>query len=405
MANEKLKSVRGAPGLFVNPRGQYHLAVTAKSEKTGKLRKARRTLSLGTTKAEALRVLAELKVGLAAGEPLQQRPTADVPTVRAYATLWGERQLARGKWNPHGGTAEAVGYRLDRYVMPRFGDYLVDRISSPDIEAWLDWMATQVGVRTTRATYGHLRGVVREARKGLGLPPLDFPPAPVAPKDGKDVPLTWDNYDRDNGLALTRDQLTIFFDAAKASSPSGWYPMCLLGFASGARFSELTTARAGDFRLDDEIGVWLCRQHLVAARRSSEPGTKWNPRGKVNLIDAHSTRLLRPILAGKAEDELVFPSKQATTPYRTGKGLQWFLDAVSRATGLPQMTSKVFRQTYLTLSHLESMADAMSQAQAGHTDPKTTMAYVKPSMGHRKEHARKMAGVLHLVDDGDDGDE
>jgi hypothetical protein len=43
------------------------------------------------------------------------------------------------------------------------------------------------------------------------------------------------------------------------------------------------------------------------------------------------------------------------------------------------------------------MADSMAQAQAGHGDAKTTMAYVKPSMEHRKQHARKMGSVLYAV--------
>ena len=73
---------------------------------------------------------------------------------------------------------------------------------------------------------------------------------------------------------------------------------------------------------------------------------------------------------------------------------------------MPHMTSKVMRRTYLTLSHLDAMADAFTQAQAGHSSPEMTMRYIKPSMDARKQHAAKMADVLYLpASSGTDSDE
>ena len=67
---------------------------------------------------------------------------------------------------------------------------------------------------------------------------------------------------------------------------------------------------------------------------------------------------------------------------------------------IPGLSSKVFRRTYVTLSHLSVMADAMTQAQAGHADGKTTMVYFKPQLASQAEHAAKMDGLLHLVKGG-----
>jgi integrase len=66
---------------------------------------------------------------------------------------------------------------------------------------------------------------------------------------------------------------------------------------------------------------------------------------------------------------------------------------------IDRVTTKVSRQTYLTLAHLKGIADTMAQAQAGHTHGRTTMTYVKPTIEHRKEHARSMAEVLHGDDE------
>lgn len=93
----------------------------------------------------------------------------------------------------------------------------------------------------------------------------------------------------------------------------------------------------------------------------------------------------------------MFPSRQAGHRFRSQKGLQWFFDRVAREADLPRMTSKVFRRTYQTLAHLDMMASAVAQAQAGHSDPRTTAMYHKPNLEHRKQHARRMAGVLYSV--------
>lgn len=396
MTTEKLKPVRGIAGLFVSPRGLYVIKTSARSVKTGKMVYGKRTLPEGASRNEAIAALAAVKEDLRTGEPGARR-ASDVPTLRAYVPCWAESQIASGRWSTEGGTASAVGWRLDKYVIPRFGDYLLDQITYADLERWLAWMLTKVGTRTVRAAYSALRQAVKAGRKTHGLPPMVYPDLPREPRDGKAEPLTWENFDRKDGLALTREQLGRFLVAARAISPHGWYPMTVLGFGTGARFSELAACRVEDFDLRDDVGIWLCRRHLVD--RVERAGVKWDRRGTVKLLDVETTRLLRPFLVDRTREAPLFPSDQGGVTYRTQKGMQWFLDAVSARTGLPRMTSKVFRRTYLTLSHLQTMADAMSQSQAGHTDALTTMTYVKPSLEHRREHARRMGQVLYVVDE------
>jgi|GEM_PF-3242815 len=403
MAKEKLKPVKGVAGLFVNPRGQYVIRTTALSEKTGKLGERSKTLKPGTTKDIALRELADLREKLRSGE--SDQPARQAPTLEAYAPLFAQRRLSRGKWSANGGTAEITGWRLDRYVIPVLGDYLLDRITYGDLQAWLDGMAARgLSARTIRAVYGNLRSLIRDGRRDYGLQPLPaFPDPPAAPKAAK-TELTWENFDQGQA-ALTREQLALFLEASKQESPHGWYPFVVLGFASGARFSELAAVEVQDLNLSGDVGIWLCRRHLIASRGESAPGVKWDPKGEVKLLDTTSTQILRPFLIGREPTELLFRSDQPHYEFRSNKGLQWFFDVICAKTKLPRVTSKIFRQTYLTLSHLESMADAMSQAQAGHTDARTTGAYIKPSVEARKQHAKRMGGVLYAVPEPDRSDE
>lgn len=375
---------------------------TAMNQRTAKMREIRRTLKPGATMADAVRLLLVLKREAAQVEE-RRIPDEDLPTVQAYAVVWGQRRLTKGHWSPTGGTPETVGYRLDRYIMPRLGDYIVGRLTYGDIVRWLDWMSGQVGRRTIRAVYGHLVSIDRESRRDYNRPAIQYPDAPPPPRREAEKPLTWENFDGVDGMALTRAQLATFLAVARELSPADWYPICLLGFATGARVSELLAAEAGDFDLDREVGIWLCRRHLVLVRGASEPGTKWNRRGQTVLIDDVSTQLLRPYFVGLRPIDLVFPSSQTGSRYRSTNGLQGFLNRVATQSGLRRMTTKVFRRTYQTLAHVRSIADAMAQAQAGHANPKTTMMYVKPSIDQRREHARSMADVLH--DPADDRDE
>ena len=202
----------------------------------------------------------------------------------------------------------------------------------------------------------------------------------------------------------------MFLETAERLDPDGWYPMAVLGFGSDARFSEVTACQACDLDLADDIGVRLVRRHLVVARKAIAPGTKSRPKGQVRLLDAITTARLRGYWQRRrlqGQEALMFPpSGRANGALcRSHQGFQKFLDRVSDAADLPRMTSKVMRRTYLTLSHLDAVADALTQAQAGHATPEQTMAYIKPTLEARKQHARKMGEVLYLKSTGTVGDE
>jgi integrase len=399
--------VGGVPGIFRDNKGRFVILTTGLSVKTGKLsNKVRRTLPDGATEEEALKALATLKEQIKSGTAgVARGPKLKIPTLRAYAPSWAESQIASGQWSVDGGTAESVGWKLEEYVMPHLGDYLIDQITYADLQGWLVEMARRGFLpNTIKGAYGHLRCLVRAGRKTYGLPSLaEFPPPPRA--DTSRTPLTWDNFNTDEGAALTREQLGEFLSAAKQMSPNGWYPLCVLGFGSGARFSELAAVQVQDLDLARDVGVWLRRRHLISGTGESRPGIKWKPSGKVNMLDPETTRMLRPFVYGKGAEELLFSSDQGGSEFRSNNGLNDFIRAAATAAGIeiPGLSSKVFRRTYVTLSHLSVMADAMTQAQAGHADGKTTMVYFKPQLASQAEHAAKMDGVLHLVKGGAGG--
>ena len=412
MANDKLTTTRH-PGVYRRARdGRLVIRATAKDEKTGQIRQIKRTLAPDASVAEALELLGAMKVQARRGGA--HKSVAVVPTLRACVPRWTRSRLTSGAWNADGGTIPVVAARLEGHVLPVFGDFLLDKIAYADLADWLATMkAKGLAPTTIEPIYSHLKCLIRDSRRDLGLPPLsDWPPAPKTTGRDKATPLglSWDNYAQTNeGMALTRAQLGTFLNAAEGLDPNGWYPMAVLGFASDARFSELTACIVDDLKLDDEIGVWLVRRHWVVSRKATAPGTKRKPEGEIRLLDGISTTLLRAHwqrrrLAAGPEALMFPPSGRAKgAQCRSHQGFQKFLDRVSAVTDLPRMTSKVMRRTYLTLAHLEAMADAMAQAQAGHTTPEMSARYVKPSIEARKEHAAKMGSVLYLPTAAADG--
>ena len=411
MARDKLHRTRH-PGVLRRERdNRLIVRAKAKNVKTGKSKEVRETMPAGATVAEALVVLARLKVEAREGEARAARPT--VPTVRGYVPRWTASRLSTGKWNADGGTVTVVGRRLDNHILPHFGDFLIDRITYSDLADWLAAMVKKGLMPTTiEPCYSHLRCLIVDARRDLGLDPLkDWPDAPK-PRKADGTELSWSNYKQQGeGLALTVQQLAGFLDAAERLDAGGWYPVAVLGFGSSARFSELSACECDDLDLAEEIGVWLVRRHLIVERKTVAPGTKYHPEGVVRLLDAVTTARLRPYWQRRRLEAgargLMFPSAHPSPKcvYRSHQGFQKFLDRVSDAAGLPRMTSKVMRRTYLTLTELDRRAGAMAQAQAGHGSNASTLTYVTPSVEARKDHARKVGDVLYLKPTGTDSED
>lgn len=98
-----------------------------------------------------------------------------------------------------------------------------------------------------------MRSLIKDGRRDHGFPPLPEYPEPPRATRSEEGELTWENYENDIGAALTQEQLGSFLTKAKELSPNGWYALCVLGFGSDARFSEL--AAVGDCQRSCRLGA------------------------------------------------------------------------------------------------------------------------------------------------------
>lgn len=240
MARFKLNQTRH-PGVYRRANdGRLVVRVSAVSDKTGKLKERMRVLPANTSLHTARTVAEELRQGLRA-DIETRRP----PTLGAYAPRWLKRKIASGDWREGSTSSRTTISVLENHILPTLGDVLIARLTVADLREWMDaQLESGAKASTIRNRWGHCKVLVREAcvEHGLPDPTVAVKPPKAKKKGGRDLVL------------MPAEVRTVLAYTRAKRVP--WHPLVLLGFASGARQSELLTARVADFDLQDEVGVW-----------------------------------------------------------------------------------------------------------------------------------------------------
>lgn len=379
-------------GVYLRPDGAFFLRVTYVAP-SGKREDLRRVLPAGTPLKKAEMEIAAMRLAVRAPPVPEPTPAPDLPTVAGYAIVWATRKAERGRWREGSNSRRAVETTVERMVLPDIGHLKVDEVTLRHLQAWLDSMLrrTHAGGKHYSANYIRqawayaadiLEGAAAEY--GFTAPRFDLVDLPKAGRKG--------------GLdqALTPDQLHQVM-ATVREQYSEWWPVVLLGFASGARLSELMAAEVRDLELSGQVGVWRIVRHL-GEDDTVVPGTKTGPE-RIAYIDPVSTELLREALKGAFGLASVAPVKRyqrERTPGRSPKReqIRKFFWVLSERAGI-EMTLKVFRQTYTTLSRLAGVASVVVQEQVGHSSEQVQDIYTRLAPEMRMTAALQLAAILH----------
>lgn len=376
MAREKLEPTN-YPGIFRDQVGRIVIRVSGVDPKTGKLREKRRTLKADQTMRDAVRQLVALRAE-ARGETVR----VSTPSLLICSQTWVKRKGARGEWRPGATTKPNVVGILKNHVWPFLGDILLDQLTVADIREWMDAMMEAAQPSTVRARWSTvLAPMLKEMLAEYGLPDLTTgvktPRAPA--KGGAD-------------LVLLPEQMQSVLAYTRAVEPD-YYALAVLGFASGARVSELAPCKVSDLDLSAEVGRWGIARHL-GHKSNLLDGSKTGP-GRVAYLDPWSTAELRRLT------EKRFAADWLTRGRKTGQHVcRWavndYLGRAAKAAGLPGLSSKTFRQTYVTLCQLAGLSLAHAKDQVGHTTDKMLDVYTRTPVELREASARRMEGVLKL---------
>lgn len=326
------------------------------------------------TRKEAERFLAENTHKVSRGEFVDP---SRIPQFADIAELWFQTKLNRRPSHYCD-----LRQRLDKHILPRFGNMRLDRISISEVEKFRDDLVKAgYAHRTINATLRIMSAVFRLAIKYGECPrnPLEHvdraTPAAKEMKPGQEgADPAHDAIDPDNVLGPTEIKRLL-----KASKPGFERTLFEMAYLTGAREGELLALVWSDLELPKEgPGQMVVRRSLSWARLRGEkerarfypPKTKAGRRTvslpQVLVADLKCWKLQCP----PSSNDLVFPDFDGK-PLKREKMLRvHFRRALSQA--------RIRRVTFHSLRH--SCASAMLAAGAPITEVQHRLGHASPAI-------------------------
>lgn len=330
---EKRPGERGYRARYLDPLGRKHSRTFAR-------------------KADAQRFLLEIEADKARGAWIDPRG-ADMP----LAAWVEEFLLLARRLSPT--TVQTYRRDLERYVLPRFGEYRIGRLPADEIENWLnDEVAAGIAPSSVHRHYRTLRRVLQVAvqKQRLLSNPCDRVEPPRVPKREMTF-LTWEQV----------------VDLAEAHSER-FRPLIYLAVDAGMRWSELIGLRRSRVDLRNrkvrvteqlvrlDTGEWLRKEPKTGASVRSITISPFT----AEILAPHLERFAVPGLDG-----LVFPNGAGKPVASSSFYNQHFRRALSRA-GI-RCRFHDLRHTSVALAIAEGAHPKAIQGRMGHSSINVTL--------------------------------
>ena len=271
---------------------------------------------------------------------------ADLPTApeRKQVSLFAD--YAEEFWldySPHWkpSTRRSSRYRIDKQLVPRFGELPVDMIARADINRWRDSMADRGGSFNRSIP---IMSVMMQYAEKLGYRLAGTNPCRGVSRFKRDLPeryLSADEYKRLGRVLADHDGANPFV-----------VPALLMLSYSGARVSEIATLR------------WRFVQVPRLALPDSKTGPKTiylNPQA-IAVLDGFERR---------GDNDLVFPAMHCEKPINLGQ--HWA--KIRRKAALPDVRLHDLRHSYASVAIAQGIPLATIGKLLGHALPETTARY------------------------------
>ena len=329
------------PGFGLRKRQSGRLTWVVKYRKRGEQRmatigsagRAAGSLSAPAARADARRLLATIA--------LTDLPTApkraNVPLLVDYAEeFWLD-------YSPHwkASTRRSSRYRLDRDLVPRFGEMLINQIQRADINLWRDSMAEREGAFNRCIP---IMSVMMQYAEKLGYRHEGSNPCRGVSRFKRDLPERY-------LTAVEYRRLGRVLDEAELPNPN-IVPAIRMLLYTGARVSEITTLR------------W----RSIKIPRLSLPDSKTGP--KIVYLNPQAIALLETVTRGD-DEELVFPSFTNDGPINLG----YYWAKLRRKAALPDVRLHDFRHSFASVAITQGVPLATIGKLLGHALPETTARY------------------------------
>ena len=282
----------------------------------------------------------------AARSLLVKATLADLPTAPQQRKIPLFADYAEEFWldySPHwkNSTRRTSRSRIDRQLVPQFGELPINMIQRADINRWRDSMASREGSFNRSIP---IMSVMMQYAEKLGYRANGSNPCRGVSRYKRDLPerfLSADEYRR-LGRVL----------AAHQGANPFVVPALLMLIYTGARVSEITTLR------------WLC----VQAPRLALPDSKTGP--KTIYLNPQAIAVIEN-LERRGDHELVFPAMHCEKPINLGE--HWA--KIRRKAALPDVRLHDLRHSFASVAIAQGIPLASIGKLLGHALPETTARY------------------------------
>jgi integrase len=340
----------------------YRVRVRAMDPRTGTLKEANREFE-GIALEDAVVRQAELRAWVKTGGRVDEGKRE---RYASYATSLFERKIGTGDLKS-AKSRERWAQTQAGHLIPAFGDWYLDKIRRPDIEAWKAAQGARVtrGMLSPHTVNGWLRILLTTLRQAVVDLDLEYDPTKgIKPLDTS----TWHTYTEEEPNSLTVDEVPRFMAKVRELHPQH-FAMLALGLATGRRPSELRPLRRQGPTPDI---LWT--EGVLLVRRSETRGevmerTKTGRRLRIPL-PAELMNILRwhvdSLPDGPMhESELLFPSTSGG--YRAPSCLDKPIrDIAVKAEIAKTLTPRFMRRTFQDLGRAANVHDFVVRAISGH---------------------------------------
>ena len=313
-----------------------------------------------------------------------------------YAKSWMRSKAV--KLDPT--TAERYAVTLETHILPAFGDFFYESLTTRDVQAWIDEAVLQgrtlangtrkpYAARTVHSWFRVLRTMTRDAMDELGLdrdPTLrvTFPEAP----------------DPDEPNALSSDELSRFLEAMRERYPQHFALAATMAF-TGLRFCHASALKWQDW--DEQAAILritrkqVCRQVGPITRKKQAPRRVPVEPELATILRWHRRRMMETQAPGLA-DGWMFPSKTGTlrTPSSLARAWPTCLEAAGIAR---RFTPHGMRYTFTDLVRRANVDAVVRRALTGHVTETMQQHYSNVGLDEKRSAVASVHQLVKLADE------
>ena len=397
------------PGVWRRKEGGFRVRGRAVDPRTGRLREVNRALPECRKAREAISQLESDLEGIRNGGA-SATPTG-YPRFADYAVDLMERKVRTGVIASASGREKWAGI-LENHLIPRFGDWYLDKITKREIEAWKVEVARADYAPTTGNTMLSVLKTILAAASD-DYDDLADPAAKVDPFDLK----AHRTYSDEEPNAFKLEHVAPFLDEMRVRWPEH-YAMVYLGMWTGLRPSSLRPLRrrGAQCDVDWEAGTLKVRRShtlgdetMNGTKNGHDQTLKLTPevvdvlRWHVERLEAENEKRRKRSpenAAAMDASDLLFPAEPNGRNRGGGFRTKWCLDKafadVGKAIGLGyKVTPRALRRSFQDLSRAAAVSDVVARALCGHRTPAMTAHY---STVRLEEQEDAMGRIISLAD-------